>query len=74
MKLILLHTAACDNSLARHDAGAELAVGDKPNQIAATRAKALIEAGGAIDATPAKGKAGALPAPVQPDHTSDEAE
>lgn len=71
MKLICLHTAACDNGLARHDAGDELSVGDKPHQIVADRAKALIEAGAAIDATPITKPARAKP---DPDHTSDEAE
>jgi hypothetical protein len=70
MKLIRLHTAACDNALTRHDAGTELSIGDKPTQITTAKAKALVDAGGAIDATPAKQARAA----IQPDHTSDEAE
>lgn len=72
MKSILLHTAAADNGLTRHEAGAEISVGDKPDQIAADRAAALVDAGTAI-AVPAAAKGRAAP-PVQPDSSSDEAE
>lgn len=58
MKAILLQTPCADNGGVRRDAGTELAVGDKPDQIVASRAKALIASFSAVDvlesAKPAK--------------------
>lgn len=59
MKAIQLHTAAVDNSGARRDAPDVLTIGKEGDQIDAVRAKALVDNGGAVDATPAeKGKPG----------------
>lgn len=83
MKSILLHTAACDNGLNRRDAGETVGVGTKPDQVAATFAASLVAIGAAVDASPAKSKSSSSPTaslleaatpPIQPDHTSDEAE
>jgi hypothetical protein len=59
MKAIQLHTAAVDNSGARRDAPDVLIIGKEADQIDATRAKALVDSSGAVDATPAeKAKSG----------------
>lgn len=53
MKTILLHTPCADNSGHRRDAGETLVVGEEADAIAAPRAAALVEAGSAIDTSPA---------------------
>jgi hypothetical protein len=52
MKAIQLHTAAVDNGGTRRDAPAVLTIGDGAEHIDAKRAKALVDNGGAVDASP----------------------
>lgn len=54
MKAIQLHTAAVDNGGTRRDAPDVLTVGKEADHIDAGRAKALVDNGGAVDATPAE--------------------
>lgn len=54
MKAVQLHTAAVDNGGTRRDAPKVLTVGKEADQIDAVRAKALVDNGGAVDATPAE--------------------
>ena len=62
MKTILLHTAVTDNGGARRDAGETLTIGKDAGQITPERAKALVEALGAVDLA----KAPAVAAPETP--------
>lgn len=80
MKTIELNTSIVDNGGARRDAGDRIAVGDKAGQVAADRAKAMVDAGEAVSVReakpaapkkaaakkpPAKGK-GTVKAPAKP--------
>lgn len=53
MKTITLHGPALRNNGQHVDAGATVAVGDKPNEINSFRAKKLVDGDRAIDSTPA---------------------
>lgn len=52
MKSIELYTACVDNGGRRRDAGEKLTVGSDRRQISAERARALVAALGAVDASP----------------------
>lgn len=51
MKKITLHCATVRNDNTYADAGVTLAVGDKPDEITAVRAKDLVGAGTAVEAS-----------------------
>lgn len=71
MKMICIHTATTDNAGRYLSAGSAVEVGAGPGEIAPARAKALVDDGSAVDASPPRKAARGA---VQPDHTSDEAE
>lgn len=71
MKTIRIYTATTGNGGRRLEAGERIGVGSAAGEISPARAKALVEDGSAVDASPvAKSSRKA----VEPDHTSDEAE
>ena len=69
MKAILLHTAFADNGGTRRDAGETVTVGEAEGDIVIEFAQALVDAGSAIEAAPAKSRGR-----TQPDAAPDEAE
>ncbi|MEQ5789078.1 hypothetical protein J3454_14370 [Erythrobacter sp. NFXS35] len=71
MKTIRIYTATTDNGGSYLPAGSAVNVGDAPGEIAEARAQAMIDED--LAAGPPRRPQRAR-TPVQPDHTSDEAE